>query len=861
MSARTVALFTAICTLAFAVTLGGCPFNLGNVGSGDPNTGTDPNTNSGTDNIIDVHLFRYNTDTKEYILGSRTISEAQVRRDLAGELCGQCHAEQVDELKDSVHYRWASRNDNVLFPGGGAHGMIDRACGLPSSTSLINYVSDVNMDECGKCHPGRYMPMMEGMFAGMFSEMGLPNAADQAARIVEGGLDCLICHAEQYRSYPEDGQYQLAKFAPEDAISPTSEGYARVARDDTDFDGDGQPDPLIDTNGDGVADMPLMMDRDGDGVPETPWPTVAQDRSFAAISTVGLTTDEHCLRCHEHARTGYKRGTLFRPGHDIHSDSEILAEMGGGEGRHCVACHEADHHKFVRGDHVGGDLMASDYEVGSEENNLECTKCHNVAELPQPAHLARHIEVMACETCHIPYASGITYALYGHGGQLNFGRNEDGLDTKLITADHLLDDHNDEDVNTDWQAYRVRPSLVWFDGRVSFLAQSLAVRGVPNAKITPFKPMANGMIFDARYFNGEMMAANPNDPNSPMYNAHAMYRFMTGNANADIFAALDFLDLTPDEARSISLMDFFSDNPDRQAMALMQIFPNLVYFDKNTFDLVRYTVGSQSAWDANDDGFIDVGAPFNIDMLAAANNGLRAFQGFNAPMQLPANYEWYPPFEQYSDLLSMKVPDGTLIKMFLGMQGMQLPAEQQEAFFAAIANYPAYSNGITLGGHGVRPKEEALGASFSCTDCHASGGVMDHKIPVTQTVAREIPGMGTLNFPIYRWRYYNIHALTDLGLTTQDEDIVAGTADVDIAGDTNYRRESENTIVVNYLNPAGEGSYRAADHADSLAGTNLTTADLTINGGSWMSVLEPEVNLVPNYQVLGYSQDELFFLE
>ena len=304
-----------------------------------------------------------------------------------------------------------------------------------------------------------------------------------------------------------------------------------------------------------------------------------------------------------------------------------------------------------------------------------------------------------------------------------------------------------------------------------------------------------------------------------------------------------------------------SPDPDRQAMALMQIFPNMVLFDKNTFDIVRYVVGSNSPWDTDGDGYVDVGADFNVDMFAAANNGLRAFQGFNAPVGLPATYEWYPQFADASQVISMKVPDGTLIKMFLAMQGAALPAEQQPAFFAEIANYPAYSNGITLGGHGVRPQAEALGASFSCTDCHASGGAMDTRVPVTNTVAREVPGMGTLQFPLYRWRYYNIHTLTDLGLTTQDEDIVAGTASVEVYGNDTYRRESENTIVVNYLNPAGEGSFRPANDPDSLAGTGLTADDLTTAGGSWMPVLEPDVRYVPNYQVLGYTADELLFLD
>ena len=400
-----------------------------------------PNENDG---LTDVHQFQYDPATKEYVVQNERIPEAKVKRDLAGQLCSRCHADELADLKNSVHYRWASRNDNVLFPGGGAHGMIDRACGLPASSSLINYVSDVQLDECGKCHVGRYLPMVEQMLTSSFTEMGLSDAPAQAERIIDGGIDCLICHAENYRSYPADGAGKVAGFAPADGHSPTPEGYARVSRDDTDFDGDGQPDPLIDTDGDGVADTPLMMDRDGDGTPETPWPTVAQDRSVEAMASIGKTNDHACLRCHEHARTGYKRGTLFREGHDVHATSEALAAMGGGEGRRCVACHESSHHKFKRGDLVGGDLMAVDYEVGSEENRLSCTSCHDTGDLNPTYHTTAHLDAMACETCHIPYTSGITYALWGHGANLTFGRNADGLDTMKITSDHFLDDGTNE---------------------------------------------------------------------------------------------------------------------------------------------------------------------------------------------------------------------------------------------------------------------------------------------------------------------------------------------------------------------------------------------------------------------------------
>ncbi len=815
---------------------------------------TDP-----TSKLIDVHQFQYDEATAEYVVQGERIAESKVKADMVNQLCIKCHQDSAAELKDSVHYRWASRNDNVLFPGGGAHGMIDRACGLPASTSLINFTSDVQLDECGKCHVGRYLPMVEQMLVGSFTEMGLTDAETQAARIMDGGMDCLICHAESYRSYPEDAVF-VANFAPDDAHSPTAEGYARVARDDTDFDGDGQPDPLIDTDGDGEPDTPLMMDRDGDGMPETPWPTVAQDRSVEAMGSIGMTNDHTCLRCHEHARTGYKRGTLFREGHDVHATSDAVAALGGGEGRRCVACHTATHHKFKRGDNVGGDLMAADFEIGSEENELNCMSCHQTQDLNPAYHSTAHLAAMSCETCHIPHTTGITYALWGHGANITFGRSDEGLDTLRITSDHFLDDGTDEDVNSDFEAYKTNPTLMWFNGQVSFLAQPLTLRGTPGAKITPFKPMANGMVFDARFFDG-IMTGNDAMDGQYQYNAHSMYRFLAGGNNADVFGALDFLDMSPEEARQITLNDFMSENPDRQAMALMQIFPNLTYFEKTAFGYVRYTVGSDSPWDENMDGYVDVGAPFYFDMLAAANNGLRSFQGFNGPMGLPADYSWYPPFEDESNLISMKVPDGTLIKMFLSMQAMNLPPEQQPGFMQMVANYPAFSNGITLGGHGVRPKEQAVGAGMDCKACHGSGGLMDHPIPVTTTVMREVEGFGTFEFPVYRWRYYNMHELTDLGLLTSDEEIVAGTASVDIAGDATYVRDSDNTIVVNYMNPAGERSYRSADNAESLAGTDLTADDLSFNGGSWMPVLEPVVKTIPNYEVLGYTAEEMLFMD
>jgi hypothetical protein len=612
-------------------------------------------------------------------------------------------------------------------------------------------------------------------------------------------------------------------------------------------------------DGDGVPETPLMMDADGDGMPETPWPTVAQDRSMHALKTIGATNEHTCLRCHEHARTGYKRGTLFIEGHDVHAT--VATDMFEGAENQCTVCHTASHHKFVRGHNVGGDLAAADYPApppGSapdptDPTDLTCEKCHDPAGLPSGIHTSKHLASIACETCHIPYGSGITYSLFGHGGQVSFARNAQGKDTKLVVADMYVAGDK-ADLDADFEAYKTRPILTWFDGGTSFLAQPLSVRGMPNSKITPFKPMANGMVFDARYFSG----ATVKNAAQYDYNAHSMYRFYANGNNAEAFAALGMLDMTPEAVRNLTLAAFQDPDPEVQAMGLMLVFPNLVYFDKADYGYEHYLTRTGSLHDQNGDGVIDSGQNVQFDMFAAANAGLRQFQGFNGPMGFPQDYEWYPKFDDVSQVISMKLPDGSLIKMFMEMQAQQLPPEQQGPFLAAVDKYPSFSM-ITLGGHGVAPKAEALGAGGNCAECHSDTGVLAHTVPVGRRTRVDMGPMGMLDLPEYQWKYYKVGDLIDLGLRTSSEAVLAGTADVDIDGDTAYVRESSNSFVLNWFVPNDPNGYKPANHADVLTGTGLTTDDLTWNGGPWMPVLEPVTDLVPNYQTLGYQRSEVIW--
>ena len=908
--------------------------------------------------------IKYDTEAQEYILKdiADPVPAAEVERSLSTALCGQCHVDAVAQLKASVHFSVQAPNPRILFPGGGAHGALDRACGLPGTSALINYNSDINLGECGKCHVGRFIPPMEGAFTSLFSQMGLPDPAGQAQALVDGGLDCLICHAEHYLSVRDDldwlekqvplmNTHQIAGYAEPGAPSPSPEGYANLYRDNTDFDHDGAYDLLIDVTGDSKPDMCLPIGFNPDGSPICGWPTVGQDRSADAVLSVGKTDEHGCLRCHEHARTGYKRGTLFRVGYDAHANvcfpnpSLTADDPNCPQHNTCTACHVTlnqdydgdgleDVHKFVRGHLVGGDLAAADYPPPApgvrpdpnDPTHLTCVQCHDAATLPQKGspgkpgvHSDSHLQKIACETCHITRSGGITYSMYGHGGHISFGRNEDGLDTKVITYDHMVADGDteaevDADVDADFAAYEIKPVLMWFDGMTSFLAQSLAVRPLENvelsanAKIVPFKPMANGMVMDGRFFAGDTQINEAGFP----YNKYSMYRFfanaiscdglglpegMCGSdglyGNAEVFSALKLLGtvtdnqdnvivegLTPAQTRQVTIKDLFEmGQPSLQTMAMMQAFPNLMNFSKSGYQYEHYLISTELAGapeDADGDGILDEGAPFLFDMLGAVNTGLEEFKGFNMPMLLPPDYDWYPPFDSVENVATMKLPDGSFMKLFLAMQlqGMEVPMDQIQQ---RIGNYPAFSNGVTLGGHGIapNPKQNALGGPgrSGCTECHSEGGVLTTKVPVTRKTLVDLPFEPPMNvgeMPIWRWVYYNVRGILDLGLKTSNEDVLAGIAHVDIAGNTDYMRTSDQQMVLNWFAPAEKPrlngkpledylSFTPADSQRVLKGTSLKKKDLTWNGGDWMPVLEPVTDAVPNYAVLGYMRDEVIF--
>lgn len=178
--------------------------------------------------------------------------------------CMGCHAflhpgrDISTEVMGSIHYQLRTENDNIAFPGGGMHGMIDRACAL-RGTNLFTVYDDT----CGSCHIGVNLPF------------GDPTTG-QPYDWQTNNVDCLICHAPVY-----------------------------------DMDGDGI-----------ATEHETSEHRTREFNSELGFEIWRQDRSVSTAETVGgRITRDACLRCHEHGQGDYefKRGTPFTPETDVHA--------------------------------------------------------------------------------------------------------------------------------------------------------------------------------------------------------------------------------------------------------------------------------------------------------------------------------------------------------------------------------------------------------------------------------------------------------------------------------------------------------------------------------------------------------------
>jgi hypothetical protein len=300
--------------------------------------------------------------------------------------CIACHEGEAQAMHGSVHYQQSGPTDYVtnipgpagerwLGPPGEGFSGINTYCGAHETSPRFT---------CAGCHVGNgRFPKTPEEFADLNDDAQLKELSN---------IDCLMCHQEQYKRFPDPN----GGFEPLSIVSPGI---------------DGKPDPSADPiERTGLAGIPMVdpVTQDFDFVPADPTnPDLAgapialmEISAEEAARTVHPTTRKSCLNCHAGAGggDGTKRGdmstALIDP--DPHTDYHMSS---AGANLVCADCHDAGGHRVVG---RGVDLRPNDVP-----ERLQCSDCHG--ERPHDDYSSNdgrardpHDERVACQTCHIP---------------------------------------------------------------------------------------------------------------------------------------------------------------------------------------------------------------------------------------------------------------------------------------------------------------------------------------------------------------------------------------------------------------------------------------------------------------------------
>ena len=377
--------------------------------------------------------------------------------------CVACHKTEAEAMHGSVHYQQSGPTDyapNIPGPAGerwnGAPGDgfsgINTYCGAHETSPRFT---------CAGCHVGNgRFPTSPEEYAGL----------DQAAQRKElGNIDCMMCHQEQYKRFPDPaGGFETLWI---------------VAEDD-----EGNPDPTTLIESTGLSGIPKVdpVTQDFDFVPADPTNlaltgipgALMEISAVEAAQTVHATTRKSCLNCHAGAGggDGTKRGdmstALIDP--DPHTDYHMSS---AGAGLVCADCHAADDHRVIG---RGVDLRPNDVK-----ERLTCQSCHE--DRPHGDYDSRdgrardtHAGRVACQSCHIPtFAKGVATEVARDWEDPHFSAKAcNGRGGWLPREDKASD---------------LIPSYQWFDGTsdVYYLSEKLAA--VPRIPLSGTESSALGL--------------------------------------------------------------------------------------------------------------------------------------------------------------------------------------------------------------------------------------------------------------------------------------------------------------------------------------------------------------------------------
>lgn len=210
--------------------------------------------------------------------------------------------------------------------------------------------------------------------------------------------------------------------------------------------------------------------------------------------SVGKPTRKNCGVCHFDGGggTGVKHGDMDDSLYDPKPETDV--HMGGLEFQ-CTECHTTKEHKI---------MGASHGSMASGQNHIYCTDCHE-GEVHSNKTINRHLNSVACETCHIPEFARVEPTKVWWDWSKAGEDKEDAQDRFGKETYNKMKGEFKWDMN-------VIPTYKWYNGSAVYYKfgdkvdpnKVVMLNNIngdikdPNAKIAPFKVMRGKQIYDSK---------------------------------------------------------------------------------------------------------------------------------------------------------------------------------------------------------------------------------------------------------------------------------------------------------------------------------------------------------------------------
>ncbi|WP_198666167.1 multiheme c-type cytochrome [Tropicimonas sp. IMCC34043] len=317
--------------------------------------------------------------------------------------CLSCHNTGPEQLHGTIHFTWTWPPASAEAPAEGDAGLL----GMRHLANGFLLSTPSNLDACTSCH----------ISGTRFDDPAMFDASSEPVAPV----DCLSCHEPT-------GQWSIANF---------HEG--------------------------GAACSMCHDERPRGDTPEV------KDLAIAARS-VGPSTRASCGSCHFNADGGggVKHGDLNADLIDPAATLDVhMAAAPDGAGFTCSTCHTTRDHAIAGSRYEGAPSAAPDRPALAGAA-ASCQGCHSATPhkaVASGARLDRHIDRVACETCHIPaLARGETSTriLWDWSSIGKLGRDRKPMVDKDKTGQIT---YSTEKGNLA-AANDIRPTLIWSNGQL-----------------------------------------------------------------------------------------------------------------------------------------------------------------------------------------------------------------------------------------------------------------------------------------------------------------------------------------------------------------------------------------------------------